>query len=74
MTDPRTYPSTQPPAHRPPVQAYVAPMTVFLCHEDVPCSGGIFEAGGGWFAQVKWARTAGVSIPIDEASVRTQEV
>ena len=44
---------------------FVAPMTVFLCHEDVPCTGKIFEAGGGWFAEVQWARTQGVEVDIE---------
>ena len=32
---------------------YVVPMAVCLAHESVPCSGQIFQAGGGWFSQVR---------------------
>jgi hypothetical protein len=35
----------------------VAPMVSFLSSADVPCSGSIFEAAGGWFGEVKWMRT-----------------
>ena len=28
---------------------FVAPMVTYLCHESVPVSGEIFEAGGGWY-------------------------
>ena len=53
---------------------FVAPMTTYLCHEDVPCTGQIFEAGGGWFAQVKWARTQGSEIDIDSGSFTPEEI
>ena len=38
---------------------YVAPIVNFLCHEECPCNGDIFESGGGFTAQVKWKRTEG---------------
>ncbi|TMW55957.1 hypothetical protein Poli38472_008605 [Pythium oligandrum] len=38
---------------------YVAPTIAFLCHEDVPCTGAVFESGGGWTAQVKYTRAPG---------------
>ncbi|CAK4196916.1 unnamed protein product [Aphanomyces euteiches] len=38
---------------------YVAPMIAFLCHESVPCTGAVFESGGGWTAQVKYTRAEG---------------
>ncbi len=44
---------------------FVAPMVAFLAHEETDCTGRIFEAGGGWFAEVKWARTPGTEIDID---------
>jgi len=43
---------------------FVAPMALFLAHEDVPTSAGIFEAGGGWFSQVTWQRSDGLSLDI----------
>lgn len=44
---------------------YVVPIVAFLAHEDCPCSGSIFESGGGWVAQVKWKRTAGNYFDVD---------
>jgi multifunctional beta-oxidation protein len=44
---------------------FVSPMALFLAHEDVPTSAGIFEAGGGWFSQVTWQRSDGLFLPID---------
>jgi len=44
---------------------FVSPMALFLAHEDVPTSGGIFEAGGGWFSQVTWQRSDGLYLPLD---------
>jgi NAD(P)-dependent dehydrogenase (short-subunit alcohol dehydrogenase family) len=45
---------------------YVAPMLAFLCHEECPCTGAIFESGGGWVAEVKWKRTQGVYFDLDK--------
>jgi len=44
---------------------YVAPIVSFLCHEDCPTTGSIFESGGGWVAQVKWKRTQGHYFDVD---------
>ncbi|KAF0695667.1 Aste57867_13527 [Aphanomyces stellatus] len=38
---------------------YVAPTIAFLAHESVPCTGAVFESGGGWVAQVKLTRSEG---------------
>lgn len=48
---------------------YVAPLVLFLCSEGVPCSGSIFESGGGWAGEVKFMRTAGVYFDIGELNV-----
>ncbi|KAL8008042.1 putative short-chain dehydrogenase/reductase SDR, NAD(P)-binding domain superfamily [Plasmopara halstedii] len=45
---------------------YVAPTVAFLCHESVPCSGKIFESGGGFVAQVKYVRSAGVFFDLEK--------
>lgn len=45
---------------------YVAPVAAFLVHESVPCSGSIFEAGGGWMAEVKFTRSPGVYFDLDK--------
>lgn len=45
---------------------YVAPTIAYLCHESVPCSGKIFESGGGFVAQVKYVRSAGVYFDLEK--------
>jgi len=45
---------------------YVAPIVAILAHEKVPCSGAVFEAGGGWFGEVRYTRSAGVFFDIDK--------
>lgn len=45
---------------------YVAPMVAWMCHEDFPDSGKIFEVGGGYCGEVHWSRTAGVYFDIDK--------
>jgi NAD(P)-dependent dehydrogenase (short-subunit alcohol dehydrogenase family) len=45
---------------------YVAPILAFLCHEEVPCTGSIFESGGGWVSEVRWKRTPGVYFDLDK--------
>jgi hypothetical protein len=45
---------------------YVAPTVAFLCHESVPCSGKIFESGGGFVAQVKYVRSPGVFLDLEK--------
>jgi NAD(P)-dependent dehydrogenase (short-subunit alcohol dehydrogenase family) len=44
---------------------YVSPIVQYLAHEECPVSGGIFESGGGWCAQVKWSRTQGHYFDVD---------
>ena len=44
---------------------YVAPLVALLAHRDVPTSGQVFEAGGGWVAQVRWTRAPGVFFDLD---------
>lgn len=39
--------------------AYVAPVVAYLCHENCPETGGIFEAAGGWVSRYKLHRSKG---------------
>jgi 3-hydroxyacyl-CoA dehydrogenase/3a,7a,12a-trihydroxy-5b-cholest-24-enoyl-CoA hydratase len=39
--------------------SYVAPVVAYLCHENCPENGGIFEASGGWVARYKLHRSKG---------------
>ena len=45
---------------------YVTPIVCYLAHEEVPCTGSIFESGGGWTAQVKQQRAEGQYFDIDK--------
>ena len=41
---------------------YVAPFVVYLCHESCPETGGVFEMGGGWGAQLRWQESFGAML------------
>ena len=32
---------------------YIAPLVLYLCHEDTQETGGVFEAGAGWIGKCK---------------------
>ncbi|KAF7652010.1 hypothetical protein LDENG_00102520, partial [Lucifuga dentata] len=38
---------------------YVAPLVLWLCHEQCQESGGLFEVGAGWIGKLRWERTQG---------------
>ncbi|XP_008416476.1 peroxisomal multifunctional enzyme type 2 [Poecilia reticulata] len=38
---------------------YVAPLVLWLCHEQCQENGGLFEAGAGWIGKLRWERTEG---------------
>uniref|UniRef100_A0A0K0EVG5 Peroxisomal multifunctional enzyme type 2 n=1 Tax=Strongyloides venezuelensis TaxID=75913 RepID=A0A0K0EVG5_STRVS len=38
---------------------FVTPLVVYMCHESFPHTGGIFEAGAGWYGQVQFYRSIG---------------
>jgi len=38
---------------------YVAPLVLYLCHEDTKETGGLFEVGAGWIGKLQWERTRG---------------
>lgn len=47
---------------------WVAPIVAYLCNDDPKlASGKIFEAGGGWFAEVKWTRSPGAFLDITKS-------
>lgn len=37
----------------------VAPLLIFLSSENVPCTGELFEGGGGWIGNTRWQRAKG---------------
>ncbi|XP_056130166.1 peroxisomal multifunctional enzyme type 2 [Lampris incognitus] len=38
---------------------YVAPLVLWLCHEQCEESGGLFEVGAGWIGKLRWERSQG---------------
>lgn len=38
---------------------FVAPLVLYLCHESCTKSGGLFECGGGWAAELRRERAVG---------------
>uniref|UniRef100_A0A668AKX7 Hydroxysteroid (17-beta) dehydrogenase 4 n=1 Tax=Myripristis murdjan TaxID=586833 RepID=A0A668AKX7_9TELE len=38
---------------------YVAPLVLWLCHEQCKENGGLFEVGGGWIGKLRWERSQG---------------
>ncbi|XP_034728084.1 peroxisomal multifunctional enzyme type 2 isoform X1 [Etheostoma cragini] len=38
---------------------YVAPMVLWLCHEQCQDSGALFEVGAGWIGKLRWERSQG---------------
>ncbi|XP_055025065.2 peroxisomal multifunctional enzyme type 2 [Misgurnus anguillicaudatus] len=38
---------------------YVAPLVLWLCHEDCQENGSLFEVGAGWIGKLRWERSLG---------------
>lgn len=45
---------------------YVSPIVGYLCHEEAPCTGRVFEAGGGWFGEHSWSRSKGAFYDLEK--------
>jgi 3-hydroxyacyl-CoA dehydrogenase/3a,7a,12a-trihydroxy-5b-cholest-24-enoyl-CoA hydratase len=43
---------------------YVSPLVAYLCSEQCPVNGGVFEVGAGVVARVRWLRSKGVAMPL----------
>jgi len=44
---------------------FVAPLVLLLCHESSTTTGGLFEVGGGYAAQLRWQRAVGATISLE---------
>ncbi|KAM3610601.1 uncharacterized protein V6R79_006475 [Siganus canaliculatus] len=41
---------------------YVAPLVLWLCHEQCQENGGLFEVGAGWIGKLRWERSQGQTV------------
>jgi NAD(P)-dependent dehydrogenase (short-subunit alcohol dehydrogenase family) len=59
--------------------SHVSPLVAWLCHQECEENGGLFEAGGGWYAKVRWQRSAGACFAregvtdVDDVAARWEE-
>jgi len=53
---------------------FVAPLVVWLCHEDCDETGGLFECGAGWMAKVRWERAQGAVVRRKDAKMEPEAV
>uniref|UniRef100_W5KZV0 Peroxisomal multifunctional enzyme type 2 n=1 Tax=Astyanax mexicanus TaxID=7994 RepID=W5KZV0_ASTMX len=53
---------------------YVAPLVLWLCHEECQESGGLFEVGAGWIGKLRWERTVGSIVRHKDQSMSPEEV
>uniref|UniRef100_A0A3Q3FS15 Hydroxysteroid (17-beta) dehydrogenase 4 n=1 Tax=Labrus bergylta TaxID=56723 RepID=A0A3Q3FS15_9LABR len=56
---------------------YVAPLVLWLCHEECKENGGLFEVGAGWMGKLRWERSQGQTVrqknqPMTPEAVRDQ--
>lgn len=47
---------------------YVSPLVAYLCHESNTDTGGLYEVGMGWIGKLRWERTAGVGLNLNEVT------
>ncbi|XP_033634641.1 peroxisomal multifunctional enzyme type 2-like [Asterias rubens] len=52
----------------------VAPVVLYLCHEECEENGGVFESGAGWVGQVKFQRAEGVVFATEAAKLTPENV
>lgn len=50
---------------------YVTPLVAYLCHESNTDTGGLYEVGAGWIGKLRWERTAGVGLKLDNVNAES---
>ncbi|KAI5094952.1 peroxisomal multifunctional enzyme type 2 [Silurus meridionalis] len=53
---------------------YVAPLVLWLCHEQCQENGGLFEVGAGWIGKLRWERTLGSIVRQKKQGMSPEEV
>lgn len=50
---------------------YVTPLVAYLCHESNTDTGGLYEVGAGWIGKLRWERSAGVGLKLDNVNAES---
>ena len=45
----------------------IVPLVAYLSHESTTENGKVFEAGAGWYGEIRWERTKGVVFKTDQS-------
>lgn len=53
---------------------YVAPLVLYLTHEDTEETGGLFEVGAGWMAKLRWQRAKGQAFDVTTGTVTPEGI
>lgn len=53
---------------------HVAPLILWLCHEDCNVTGQLFECAGGWMARLRWQRAPGVMLRKENVEMTPEDV
>ncbi|KAM9476273.1 peroxisomal multifunctional enzyme type 2 [Clarias gariepinus] len=53
---------------------YVAPLVLWLCHDQCQENGGLFEVGAGWISKLRWERTLGSIVRHKNQSMSPEDV
>lgn len=53
---------------------YVAPLVLWLCHEQCQENGGLFEVGAGWIGKLRWERTQGYIVRQKNQSMKPEAI
>jgi 3-hydroxyacyl-CoA dehydrogenase/3a,7a,12a-trihydroxy-5b-cholest-24-enoyl-CoA hydratase len=53
---------------------YVAPLVLYLCHEDTQENGSLFEVGGGWIGKVRWQKSSGSLVKPADREMTPEDV
>lgn len=53
---------------------YVAPLVLWLCHEECQENGGLFEVGAGWIGKLRWERSLGSIVRHKNQSMSPEDV
>jgi acyl dehydratase len=53
---------------------YVAPLVLYLTHENTQETGSLFEVGGGYVSKLRWQRSFGHNFPLTKSGIKPEDV